>query len=162
VTATGVPLPATARRAGWPAHRGATIVVFLVVASLAFTLLFIGASSPYTHANLNAAFDEGYTRTEQIVVGPPVAFGGLARPVAGGDAVTRGASLFLTEGCFGCHGLAAQGGAVAKPIAGVDRALLAQRIREGTPGMPQFALAGLTDDQLADISAYLLSLPPVK
>jgi mono/diheme cytochrome c family protein len=145
------------------AHRGATIVVALVVLSLAGTLLFIGASSPYTHANLNAAYDEGYTRTAQIVVGPAQPFMGLSHGApAAGDAVARGARLFVTEGCVGCHALAGQGGAVAKAIAGADVALIAQRVRQGTPGMPPFAMDGLTDDQLADIATYLRSLPAVK
>jgi len=145
-------------------HRGATILVGLVVLSLASTLLFIGASSPYTHANLNATYDEGYTRTTQIVVGPaqPLVNLGARSPVTG-DAITRGAQLFVTEGCVGCHALGAQGGAVAKAIAGADVALVNQRVREGTTtGMPPFAKDGLTDQQLADIATYLRSLPPVK
>ena len=146
------------------AHRGATIVVGLVVLSLAGTLLFIGASSPYTHANLNAAYDDGYTRTAQIVVGPAQQFMGLSHSApAGGDAVARGGQLFVTEGCVGCHAIGGQGGAVAKAIAGADVALINQRVREGTTtGMPPFAKEGLTDAQLADIATYLRSLPAVK
>lgn len=147
---------------GGPAHRRATLVIGLALFVVAVTLLSIGANSPYTHANLNPIYDDRYVRTEQIFVGPAESFDGLSRPIGGADAVTRGAALFLTEGCFGCHGLAGQGGAVAKPIAGVDRALLAKRVREGTSGMPRFSLAGLSDEQLADLSAYLASLPPVK
>lgn len=144
-------------------HRGATVVVGLVVLSLAGTLLFIGASSPYTHANLNATYDEGYTRTEQIVVGPPQPFMGLTQSAAtGGDAITRGGRLFVTEGCVGCHAIAGQGGAVAKAIAGADVALVTQRVRQGTTtGMPPFSPEGLSDAQLADIATYLRSLPPV-
>jgi mono/diheme cytochrome c family protein len=145
-----------------PAHRGATVLIALVVVSLAATLLFIGASSPYTHANLNSAFDEGYTRTEQIVVGPAVPFAAPRATGNGADPVARGQALFVTEGCVGCHALGGQGGAVAKAIAAVDQTLLLQKVREGTPGMPPFSTAGLTDQQVADIGAYLRSLPPVK
>jgi len=144
-------------------HRGATIIVGLIVISLAGTLLFIGASSPYTHANLNVAYDDGYTRTEQIVVGPAQSFAGLSHGVpASGDAVTRGSILFVTEGCVGCHAIGAQGGAVAKPIAGADPQLVSQKVRDGTAGMPQFSKDGLTDQQVVDIATYLRSLPPVK
>jgi mono/diheme cytochrome c family protein len=147
---------------GGPAHRRATLVIGLALCLVAVTLLSIGANSPYTHANLNATYDDAYLRTEQIFVGPPEAFAGLSRSVGGADAVTRGAALFVTEGCFGCHGLAAQGGAVAKPVAGVDQALLAKKVREGTTGMPQFSPVGLSEEQLADLGAYLRSLPAVK
>lgn len=147
---------------GGSAHRRATTVIALLLLLVALTLLSIGANSPYTHANLNVAYDDRYVRTEQIVVGPPARFDGLSRPVAGGDAVTRGAALFVTEGCVGCHALGGQGGAVAKAIAGVDQQLLTQKVRQGTAGMPQFSTTGLTDDELAAIGAYLRSLPPVK
>lgn len=163
MSAIRLPFRAFWPRSGGPAHRGATIVIALVVASLAFTLLFIGASSPYTHANLNRAYDDGYTRTEQVIVGAPIPFSGLGSSTpATGDAIQRGGALFITEGCFGCHALGGQGGAVAKAIAGVDQKLLAQKVREGTAGMPQFSTTGLTDEQLAAIGAYLRSLPPVK
>jgi cytochrome c553 len=150
-----------ARPAG-TAHRRATIVIGLALAFVALTLLTIGARSPYTHANLNPGYDERYDRTDQIFVGPPVPFEGLSRSVPGGDAVTRGAALFVTEGCVGCHALGAQGGAVAKPIAGVDQVLLTTKVRTGTAGMPPFSAAGLTDQQIEDIGAYLRTLPPVK
>jgi mono/diheme cytochrome c family protein len=154
-------------RAFWPgsgrrAHRGATILIALIVASLAFTLLFIGASSPYTHSNLNAAYDDSYTRTDQIVLGAAEPFGGLSPSVGGADPLTRGRNLFVTQGCVGCHGLAAEGGAVAKAIAGVDAQLLVQRVREGTSGMPPFSTEGLTDAELAEILTYLRSLPPAQ
>jgi len=144
------------------AHRGATIIIGLVVASLAATLLLIGASSPYTHANLNAAYDDRYDRTQQIVVGPPQQFDGLSRSIGGGDAVAQGHALFITEGCVGCHAIDGQGGAVAKAIAGADQKLLFQKVREGTTGMPMFSTAGLTDEQVGQIGAYLRSLPAVK
>jgi len=136
----------------------------LIIVSLAGTLLFIGASSPYTHANLNAAYDDAYVRTQQIVVGPPEPFAGMSRPVTGGgDAVMRGASLFVTEGCASCHGLGAQGGTVAIANAGVDAQLLVQRVRQGTTtGMPLYSQGSLPDDDLALILTYLRSLPPVK
>lgn len=142
-------------------HRGATVVVGLVLAGLAFTLLFIGASSPYTHANLNPAYDDGYTRTEQIVVGPAAPFRGLGAPTTNGNASSIGEQLFVSAGCVGCHALGGQGGAVAKAIAGAEPALVTQKVRQGTLGMPPFSQEGLTDQQLAEIAAYLRSLPPV-
>jgi hypothetical protein len=48
---------------GGSAHRRATTVIALLLLVVALTLLSIGANSPYTHANLNVAYDDRYTRT---------------------------------------------------------------------------------------------------
>jgi len=139
-----------------PAHRGATIVIGLLLFFLAFTLLFIGASSPYTHANLAPGYDDGYDRTEQIVVG---SVGQLRRVTTrASDPAERGAELYVAAGCVGCHALEGRGGVIGKAIAGVDQALLEQRVRGGTSGMPRFSTEALTDAQVAEIGAYLRSL----
>jgi len=144
---------------GGPAHRRATVIIGLVLLLVAVTILSIGANSPYTHANLSAAYDPRYDRTEQIVVGAPGEFRGLSRDVStGSDPVARGATLYVTAGCVGCHALEGRGSAVAKAIAGVDAKLLATKVRDGTAGMPPFSPAGLTDQQVADITAFLRSL----
>lgn len=144
---------------GGPAHRRATVVIGLVLLLVAITILSIGANSPYTHANLSAAYDPRYDRTEQIVVGAPGEFRGLSGSVAtGDDPVARGASVYVTAGCVGCHALEGRGGAVAKAIAGVDAQTLAKKVRDGTAGMPPFSPTGLTDQQVADITAFLRSL----
>lgn len=145
---------------GGAAHRRATVAIGIALVLVALGILTIGANSPYTHANLNVAYDERYDRTGQIVVGPAAEFRGLAPSIASGtDPVARGATLYVTFGCVGCHALEGRGGAVAKAIAGVDPQLLAQKLRQGTAGMPPFSTGGLTDAQLAEISAYLRSLP---
>jgi len=143
-----------------PAHRRATIVIGLVLVLIALTILTIGANSPYTHANLAAAYDERYTRTDQIVVGPAAEFGGLetSAPTAS-DALGRGAALYVTRGCAGCHALDAAGTAVGKPLLAVTDQVLLQKVRQGGLGMPPFSTNGLTDAQLADIVTYLRSLP---
>ena len=145
---------------GGPAHRRATVVIGLVLALIALTILTIGANSPYTHDNLAAAYDERYSRTEQIVVGPPTEFGGLHQTIpTASDPVGRGAVLYVTRGCAGCHALEGRGSAVGKPLLAVTDQVLLQRVRQGGPGMPPFSTNGLTDAQLADIIAYLRSLP---
>jgi len=145
---------------GGPAHRRATVVIGLVLVFVALTILTIGANSPYTHANLSAAYDPRYDRTEQILVGEATEFGGLGPSLlSGDDPVARGAALYVTSGCVGCHALDARGGTVAKAIAGVDAQLLVTRVRGGTAGMPPFSPTGLTDAQLALILTYLRSLP---
>lgn len=145
---------------GGPAHRRATVVIGLVLGLIALTILTIGANSPYTHANLAAAYDQRYDRTAQLVVGPPEEFGGFdrAQPTAS-DPLGRGEFLFVTRGCAGCHGLDGRGTAVGLPLLATTDQLFQQRARQGGPGMPPFATSGLTDAQLADIIAYLRSLP---
>jgi mono/diheme cytochrome c family protein len=145
------------------AYRRATAFVGALLVAVALVILTIGARSPYTHANLAAAYDARYDRTEQIVVGPQAEFADFGPNLAtGNDPITRGATLFVTAGCAGCHALEGRGGAVAKPIAGVTQQLLQQKVREGTAGMPRFAAQGLTDEQVAEIGSFLRSLPPAK
>ncbi len=137
------------------------IGAFVLVVSL--TLLIAGAAGPYTHSNLDPTYDGSYTRTEQVVVGAAVPYGGVGD--AGGtlpaDPVQRGARLFVTEGCATCHGLRGQGGVVGPQIAGVGASTIADRVRNGVAGMPRFA-ASLTDNDIAAIGAYLRSVAAPK
>jgi ubiquinol-cytochrome c reductase cytochrome c subunit len=82
-------------------------------------------------------------------------------------AVTNGANVFMRVGCFTCHGTVGHGGAAPKlapntlPLPG-----FATWVRNGTPGwsfgsgMPAFPTTIVSDADLADIRAYLASLPP--
>ncbi len=135
-------------------------IAAVAVASLSIMLLAIGARSPYTHANLLPGYDAGYTRTEQIVVGPPETYGGIgaAPGASAADPVTEGARLFVTKGCAACHTLDAGGGPVGPPIVGSPQDTLEKKVRTGPGGMPKFAPDQLTDDELAAIAAYLKSL----
>lgn len=145
---------------GGPAHRRATVVIATVVIVMALTILTIGARSPYTHANLQPGSDPGYTRTEQIYLGPgePYAGAGSATGRSAGGPVAEGARLFVTKGCASCHALEGRGGAVGPPIAGTDLATLRSKVRKGPSGMPHFSAETLTEDELAAIAAYLQSL----
>lgn len=143
--------------------RGSFIVpvaVALFVASLSLTLLFIGAESPYTHSNLLAGYDSRYTRTDQVVVGSPVPYTGIGGAIPAGDPVTVGERLFVTDGCVTCHGIGGRGGIVGPTIVHDDVQTLTQRIRTGPEGMPRFADT-ITDDEIAEISAYLRSVAPL-
>lgn len=82
-------------------------------------------------------------------------------------AVENGKSVFMRVGCFTCHGTVGHGGAAPKlapntlPLAG-----FATWVRNGTPGwsfgsgMPAFSTSVISDSDLADLRAYLASLPP--
>ncbi len=136
-----------------PAFIGAAVV------AIALTLLTIVAHGPYTHSNLNAGFDPGYTRTMQTFVGAPVPFmgDGLAVPQAS-DPVEYGKQLFVTKDCATCHGLDGRGGIVGPPIVGTKADKLRSKTTVGPKGMPAYASGALTDEQLAAIAAYLNSM----
>jgi len=79
-----------------------------------------------------------------------------------GDA-TSGAKLFVDRACWQCHGLAAQGGGIAGPrLAGRVQvwAAFAAYVRRPTEEMIPFTAKVLPDQELADIFAWLRSLPP--
>ena len=144
--------------AGERAYRRTTVFVGVLLACGALVLLTIGARSPYTHANLAPRYDDRYDRTVQIVVGEVADLELGGQGAGGAAAADRGAALYVTAGCAGCHSLEGRGGTVAKAIAGVDQALLIRRVRGGTSGMPVFSPSALTDEEVAEIAAYLGSL----
>jgi len=79
-----------------------------------------------------------------------------------GDAA-RGAKLFVDRACWQCHGLAAQGGGIAGPrLAGRVQvwAAFAAYVRRPTEEMIPYTAKVLSEDELADIFAWLRSLPP--
>ena len=133
-----------------PAAIGTAVLV------IALTLLAIVARSPYTHSNLNLAFDSGYTRTEQSVVGASVPFGGDGLAVAAAsDPVQLGKQLFVTKGCAACHGLDGRGGIIGPSILGTKAEKLRTKTQVGPQGMPAYAPGALTDPDLAAIAAFL-------
>jgi ubiquinol-cytochrome c reductase cytochrome c subunit len=85
-----------------------------------------------------------------------------ARPSA-----ANGKAVFMRVGCYTCHGTVGQGGAGAR-LAPNTMPLTAMQVwvRGGTPGwsiargMPAFPTTAISDGELADVQAYLASLPP--
>lgn len=133
-------------------------VYALLVVGLGGLLLTIGARSPYTHGNLMPDPDRSYSRTAQILVGPPELYEGAGQPsvtLTNADAVTHGAAYFVTKGCAGCHGLWGRGGTLGPNIQGADAAWIHENAAEGRGGMPVFARDALPGDVLEAIVAYL-------
>ncbi len=96
------------------------------------------------------------------------ALGAAAQPArTARAAVANGESVYLRVGCFTCHGTVGHGGAAPRltpntlPLEGFTT-----WVRNGTPGwsfasgMPAFSAAVMSDTELADVRAYLASLPP--
>ncbi|MGH9736995.1 MAG: c-type cytochrome [Candidatus Acidiferrales bacterium] len=72
----------------------------------------------------------------------------------------RGRKLFVSYGCYECHGRAAQGG--IGPRLGPDPlplAFIKKYVRHPTASMPPYTEKTVSDKNLADIYAYLKSLP---
>jgi mono/diheme cytochrome c family protein len=76
------------------------------------------------------------------------------------DDARHGKVLFLTVGCAECHGTVGQGGAgphLAPDPLPAD--VIAGYIRDPSGQMPPYAASVLSDADIADIAAYLKSLP---
>ena len=81
-------------------------------------------------------------------------------------AIANGESVYVRIGCPACHGTVGHGGA-AKRLAPdtLPLAAFTTWVRNGTPGwsflagMPAFSADVLSDEELADIQAYLASQP---
>jgi mono/diheme cytochrome c family protein len=98
---------------------------------------------------------------QQTQTPPP---GSAARGAAGGAA--RGKVAFMNAGCYTCHGTVGQGGAGArlapKPRAQAGFTAYVRSGRRGwsvAGGMPAYPGSILPDAALADIYAYLMSIP---
>jgi mono/diheme cytochrome c family protein len=82
-------------------------------------------------------------------------------PAPSGDA-KNGRKLFAADGCYQCHGYEAQGATPTGPRLGPRPIALAQfskYVRQPTGQMPPYTAKSIPDKDLADIYAFLQSLP---
>jgi mono/diheme cytochrome c family protein len=87
----------------------------------------------------------------------------LAQDAQRGD-VANGKRIYLAVGCFTCHGRSGQGGAYTGPAPILARTALPfdgfkALIRDPSNNMPAYSDAVLSDKEIADIYAFLESLP---
>ena len=83
-----------------------------------------------------------------------------------GDAA-NGKRIFLADGCFTCHGRAGQGGAYNGPAPILAHTALPfdgfkGQVRDPSNDMPAYSDAVLSDKDIADIYAFVESLPGPK
>ena len=74
----------------------------------------------------------------------------------------EGKRLFLRDGCYQCHGTTGAGGGIAGPKLApgpVPLEVIRAKLRTASGRMPVYTPAVLTDAQIADIVAYLQSVP---
>ena len=86
------------------------------------------------------------------------------QPAAPTNNVANGKRLFERDGCWECHGWAGQGGRDGARVAdtALTTAQLTRYVRKPTGAMPAYIDKVITDQELADIWAYLKSMPPPK
>jgi mono/diheme cytochrome c family protein len=78
-----------------------------------------------------------------------------------GDAAT-GKKLFAGYGCYQCHGYAAQGGGAAGPRLAprpIPFAAFSKYVRTPTGDMPPYTAKVVSEQNLADLYAFLTSIP---
>jgi ubiquinol-cytochrome c reductase cytochrome c subunit len=115
---------------------GTGMLAFLV----AVALLTLPASSAHTATTSPAPQDE--------------------KPPAGNS--QNGKKLFTSYGCFECHGHQAEGTSVGGPRLGpnpISFPAFIKYVRQPTGQMPPFTIKVTSDADLADIYAFLQSLP---
>lgn len=83
----------------------------------------------------------------------------VALPALAQDAA-NGQRLFMKNGCYECHGTVGQGGTgprlAPKPLAAPA---LTAYVRKPAGGMPPYSAKVMTDAEVADIRAYLATIP---
>ncbi len=75
----------------------------------------------------------------------------------------RGQKIFMHQMCFNCHGTVGQGGGVAGPKLAPNPfpwAAFAQQVRKPRVEMPPYSEKNLSEQDLADAYAYLVSIKP--
>jgi mono/diheme cytochrome c family protein len=79
--------------------------------------------------------------------------------------IANGQRLFEKDGCYQCHGHVGQGGLAGARLAQTKLSLIAFTAFVRNPasgGMPPFRAKVLTDQELADIYAYIKTFPEPK
>jgi ubiquinol-cytochrome c reductase cytochrome c subunit len=73
----------------------------------------------------------------------------------------KGKAAFVKHGCWQCHGFVGQGSVAGPKLAPNPMPLeaLSVFVRNTNGGMPPYQKAILSDEDLADIHAYLQSMP---
>jgi mono/diheme cytochrome c family protein len=85
-----------------------------------------------------------------------------ARAQSSAASVSNGKAVFTSAGCIACHGAQAQGTSLAPALAPppLERAAMIAYARQPSGKMPPVLESTASDEQLADVFAYLQSLAP--
>jgi mono/diheme cytochrome c family protein len=114
---------------------------------------------PLVSSLLLAAATLGAQRGQGAASGAPAAPAPNAQAAPAGNA-ENGKKIYSSYGCYQCHGFAAQGGDGARlaprPIA---FATYSRYVRRPTGQMPPYTAKVVSDQELADIYAFLATIP---
>jgi ubiquinol-cytochrome c reductase cytochrome c subunit len=80
-----------------------------------------------------------------------------------GDAV-NGKRVYMADGCYQCHGTVGQGSRPTGPHIApnpIPYEGFAAQVRRPVNTMPPYTTVVLSEQELADIYAYLMTIPPV-
>jgi mono/diheme cytochrome c family protein len=107
----------------------------------------------------------GAVTVSAVIVAALAGFAGAARAqdAPPGDPV-EGKRLYLAVGCFTCHGRSGQGGAMNGPAPILAKTQMPfegfkGQLRSPVNEMPAYSEKVMTDKQIADIYAFVESLP---
>ena len=108
------------------------------------------------------------SRVVSFLAGAVLACGAFLVPAMAQDApkgdVANGKKVYLATGCYFCHGRAGQGGAYNGPAPVLAKTEMPYegfkgQLRQPTQDMPAYSEPVMSDQQIADIYAFLQSLP---
>ena len=108
------------------------------------------------------------SRVLSFLAGAALACGALTVPALAQDApkgdIANGKKVYLADGCYFCHGRAGQGGAYNGPAPVLAKTEMPfegfkGQLRQPSQDMPAYSEPVMTDQQIADIYAFLQSLP---
>jgi mono/diheme cytochrome c family protein len=97
-----------------------------------------------------------------LAIGAALGAQTAAQPEAPKGDAAKGKKMFGDYGCYQCHGYVAQGSAGTGPRLAprpIPFAVLSKYVRRPTGEMPPYTAKVVSDQDLADIYAYLLSIP---
>src|SRR6185436_16116721 len=96
-----------------------------------------------------------------IAIGLPALAASQTAPAAN---ISNGKRVFEKDGCYECHGYAGQGGRDGARLAATSMPApsFVRYVRRPSGAMPAFTAKVLSDQELADIYAYVKSLPAAK
>jgi mono/diheme cytochrome c family protein len=84
---------------------------------------------------------------------------GVAAAYAQGNA-TAGKDLFMKFNCYACHGFSGQNGSGARLVPmKLTQQAFTDFVHKGRGGMPPYSAKVIPDAQLADVYAYIKTLP---
>jgi len=89
---------------------------------------------------------------------------GASQAALAAGSAEKGKTAYVQHGCWQCHGTVGQGGAAGKALAPkpMPWEAFSVFVRHSNGSMPPYQKAILSDADLADIHAYLQSIPAAK